>query len=124
SCSSSAGTGCWSGYPSPWGSRPRAAARGLRGAVTQLNVSSSVSTATLGLVRQLQERNRRPQGPEPRTAVNAQPETLDAAIETDIPARLDRLPWGRFHWLLVIALGVTWVLDGLEATVVGSIGSV
>jgi MFS family permease len=44
------------------------------------------------------------------------------AIETDIPARLDRLPWSRFHWLLVIALGVTWVLDGLEVTVVGSIG--
>lgn len=43
-------------------------------------------------------------------------------IETDIPARLDRLPWSRFHWLLVIALGITWVLDGLEVTVVGSIG--
>jgi MFS family permease len=42
-------------------------------------------------------------------------------IETDIPARLDRLPWTRFHWLLVIALGVTWVLDGLEGTVVGAI---
>src|SRR4051812_26655304 len=44
-----------------------------------------------------------------------------AAIETDIPARLDRLPWGRFHWLLVTALGVTWVLDGLEGTVVAAI---
>lgn len=43
-------------------------------------------------------------------------------IQSDIPARLDRLPWSRFHWLLVIALGVTWVLDGLEVTVVGSIG--
>ncbi|MGH7174166.1 MAG: MFS transporter [Gemmataceae bacterium] len=41
---------------------------------------------------------------------------------SDIPARLDRLPWSRFHWLLVIALGITWVLDGLEVTVVGSIG--
>ncbi len=47
-----------------------------------------------------------------------------AAIDTDIPFRLDRLPWSRFHWLLVSALGVTWVLDGLEATVVGSIGVV
>src|ERR1700747_2198641 len=46
------------------------------------------------------------------------------AIETDIPFRLDRLPWGRFHWLLVIALGVTWVLDGLEATIVAVIGPV
>jgi MFS family permease len=44
------------------------------------------------------------------------------AIDTDIPARLDRLPWSRFHWLLVIALGVTWVLDGLEATIVGAVG--
>jgi MFS family permease len=44
------------------------------------------------------------------------------SIESDIPARLDRLPWSRFHWLLVVALGVTWVLDGLEVTVVGSIG--
>jgi MFS family permease len=46
-----------------------------------------------------------------------------AGIDTDIPARLDRLPWSRFHWLLVTALGVTWVLDGLEATIVAAIGS-
>ena len=39
-------------------------------------------------------------------------------FQTDIPARLDRLPWVRFHWLLVTALGVTWLLDGLEATLV------
>ncbi len=44
------------------------------------------------------------------------------AIVTDIPARLDRLPWTRFHWLLVTALGVTWVLDGLEATIIGAVG--
>jgi MFS family permease len=46
------------------------------------------------------------------------------AIETDIPFRLDRLPWSRFHWLLVIALGVTWVLDGLEGTIVAAINPV
>ena len=46
------------------------------------------------------------------------------AIETDIPARLDRLPWSRFHLLIVVALGITWVLDGLEVTIVGSIGPV
>jgi MFS family permease len=40
---------------------------------------------------------------------------------TDIPARLDRLPWSRFHWLVIIALGIAWVLDGLEVTVVGSL---
>jgi MFS family permease len=46
------------------------------------------------------------------------------AITTDIPARLDRLPWSRFHILIVIALGVTWILDGLEVTIVGAIGPV
>src|SRR5512147_413620 len=45
-------------------------------------------------------------------------------LESDIPARLDRLPWSRWHWLVVIALGITWVLDGLEVTIVGAIGSV
>jgi MFS family permease len=43
------------------------------------------------------------------------------AVETAIPARLDRLAWGRFHWLVVTALGVTWILDGLEVTLVGSL---
>jgi MFS family permease len=43
-------------------------------------------------------------------------------ITTDIPARLDRLPWSRFHLTVIIALGVTWILDGLEVTIVGSIG--
>ena len=42
-------------------------------------------------------------------------------IETDIPARLDRLPWTRFHTLVVVALGITWILDGLEVTLAGSI---
>src|SRR5437868_2322530 len=44
-----------------------------------------------------------------------------AVIETDIPARLDRLPWARFHTLVVVALGITWILDGLEVTLAGSI---
>ena len=44
-----------------------------------------------------------------------------AIIETDIPNRLDRLPWTGFHTLVVVALGITWVLDGLEVTVAGSI---
>jgi MFS family permease len=46
-----------------------------------------------------------------------------ATLETDIPARLDRLPWTAFHWLLISALGVTWVLDGLEVTVVAAVGN-
>src|SRR6201996_5340928 len=45
-----------------------------------------------------------------------------AAIKTDIPARLDRLPWSRFHLLIVVGLGVTWILDGLEVTIVGALG--
>jgi MFS family permease len=44
-----------------------------------------------------------------------------AVIETDIPARLDRLPWTGFHTLVVVALGITWILDGLEVTLAGSI---
>jgi MFS family permease len=45
-------------------------------------------------------------------------------VATDIPARLDRLPWSRFHLLVVVALGITWILDGLEVTIVGAIGPV
>lgn len=41
--------------------------------------------------------------------------------QTNIPNRLDRLPWSRFHWLVVIALGTAWILDGLEVTIVGSL---
>jgi MFS family permease len=43
---------------------------------------------------------------------------------SDIPARLDRLPWSRWHTRVVLALGIAWVLDGLEVTIVGSLGSV
>src|SRR6266568_3638803 len=42
-------------------------------------------------------------------------------VVTDIPARLDRLPWGRFHSLVVAALGITWILDGLEVTLAGAL---
>ena len=44
-----------------------------------------------------------------------------AIVVTDIPARLDRLPWGRFHTLVVVALGITWILDGLEVTLAGAV---
>jgi MFS family permease len=44
-----------------------------------------------------------------------------STIETQIPARLDRLPWSRFHWLVVIGLGTVWILDGLEVTIVGAL---
>jgi MFS family permease len=44
------------------------------------------------------------------------------SIQTDIPFRLDRLPWSRFHVLVILGLGITWILDGLEVTIVGSLG--
>jgi MFS family permease len=44
-------------------------------------------------------------------------------IRTKIPSRLDRLPWGRFHWLVILGLGTAWILDGLEVTIVGTVGS-
>jgi MFS family permease len=45
-------------------------------------------------------------------------------IESYVPARLDALPWSRWHWLIVIALGATWILDGLEVTLAGSLGGI
>ena len=45
-------------------------------------------------------------------------------IETQIPARLDRLRWSRWHWLIVTALGATWILDGLEVTLAGALGGI
>jgi MFS family permease len=44
-------------------------------------------------------------------------------VETRVPSRLDRLPWSRFHWLVVVGLGTVWILDGLEVTIVGSIAA-
>jgi MFS family permease len=46
--------------------------------------------------------------------------TETGRITTDIPARLDRLPWARWHWMIVVGLGTVWILDGLEVTIVGS----
>jgi MFS family permease len=46
---------------------------------------------------------------------------MAGTIETNIPQRLDRLPWARFHWLVVVSLGITWILDGLEVTLTGSV---
>jgi MFS family permease len=51
----------------------------------------------------------------------AAPPAEAGIVATDIPARLDRLRWGRFHTLVVVALGITWILDGLEVTLAGAI---
>ncbi len=45
-------------------------------------------------------------------------------IETDVPARLDRLPWSGWHTLVVVALGITWLLDGLESNLAGALAGV
>jgi len=50
--------------------------------------------------------------------MSAADETL-GTIRTRIPARLDRLPWSRFHWRVVLGLGTVWILDGLEVTIIG-----
>ena len=44
-------------------------------------------------------------------------------IETQVPARMDRLPWSRFHWMVVVGLGAVWILDGLEVTIVGALAA-
>lgn len=42
-------------------------------------------------------------------------------VRTNIPARMDRLPWAKWHWLIILGLGTVWILDGLEVTIVGNI---
>ena len=61
----------------------------------------------------------RPQ--EPRGGAAPGPGNDAGVIESDIAPRLDRLPWDRFHTLVVVALGITWILDGLEVTLAGSL---
>ena len=50
------------------------------------------------------------------------PTESPVSVVTDIPQRMDRLPWSRWHWLVVTALGITWLLDGLEVSIVASLG--
>jgi MFS family permease len=53
----------------------------------------------------------------------AMSDTTLGTVETRIPARMDRLPWSRFHWMVVIGLGTVWILDGLEVTIVGTLAA-
>ena len=48
--------------------------------------------------------------------------TSTGSVRSLVPARLDRLPWARFHWLVVVGLGVSWILDGLEIQIVSQAG--
>jgi MFS family permease len=47
----------------------------------------------------------------------------DWVVRTAVPARLDRLPWSRFHWMVLVGLGTVWILDGLEVTMVGAVAA-
>jgi MFS family permease len=49
---------------------------------------------------------------------------MGETIESRVPARLDRLPWSRWHWLIVLSLGATWILDGLEVTLAGALAGI
>lgn len=53
--------------------------------------------------------------------MTAEPATPSSTVRTNVPARLDRLPWSRWHWMIVIGLGTVWILDGLEVTIVGNL---
>jgi MFS family permease len=57
-------------------------------------------------------------------AMEATRDAGSGVIRTLVPARLDRLPWSRFHWLVIVGLGVSWILDGLEIQIVASVGTV
>src|SRR5947209_15995352 len=60
----------------------------------------------------------------PEVQTSRAPEAAVECIQTNIPARLDRLPWSRWHVLVVIALGITWLLDGLEGNLAGSLAGI
>jgi MFS family permease len=63
----------------------------------------------------------RPASPRQSHPADAPTSRSAAIIATDIPARLDALPFGRFHLLVIVALGITWILDGLEVTLAGAL---
>src|SRR6201989_1748319 len=61
--------------------------------------------------------------PQRRRSMATQEMAQGRIVETRIPARLDRLPWARWHWMVLVGLGTVWILDGLEVTIVGTISS-
>jgi hypothetical protein len=65
--------------------------------------------------------------PDKRGGSISSPGTRDqaqqATVRTTVPGRLDRLPWSRWHWMVLVGLGTVWILDGLEVTIVGAVGS-
>ena len=61
------------------------------------------------------------QSPAPNYAPVVAAAAADRIVETSIPSRLDALPWSGFHTRVVLALGITWILDGLEVTLAGAL---
>jgi len=82
--------------------------------------------APLQSSRAVNERIAQTDGPRPDAPAGAiaSPRATAEIITTDVPARLDSLPFGRFHVLVIVALGVTWILDGLEVTMAGALSGV
>src|SRR5262249_54498860 len=64
-----------------------------------------------------------PGGRNPPSGADPAKTRSEAIIETDIPMLLDALPFGRFHVLVIVALGITWILDGLEVTLAGALSA-
>jgi len=64
-----------------------------------------------------------PAGPPGSDPTGGDPTAPGRSIRSLVPARLDRLGWSRFHTMLVVALGVAWVLDGLEITIASNVTS-
>lgn len=50
------------------------------------------------------------------------PDAIERPVRSLIPARMDRLPWAKFHWMVVLGLGVSWILDGIEIQQVSASG--
>src|SRR5690242_7926600 len=83
-------------------------------------IGSSSSAAVIRARRDRLERSaRRPIG----GFMASRHEAPSRIVSTNVPARLDRLPWSRWHWRIVIGLGTVWILDGLEVTIVGNMAS-
>ncbi len=58
------------------------------------------------------------------TSAAQQQDSKERTVKTDIPARMDRLPWSNWHWLIIAALGTSWLLDGLQVTLAGSLAGI
>src|SRR6201996_5672413 len=107
-----------------WGSKMPASFPALNGssdAGTTLPGCTAICPAPLPpSIRRARSRERRRVRPDRREMSEG---AQTGIIETRVPARLDRLPWSRFHWRVVVGLGGVWELDGLEGTMVGNVSS-